>query len=273
MNWRLVRTVAKKDLLEVIRNKAVLIPSVVVPVIFILVLPLLMIYLIGYGPMPETKLVETLAQIRHQVPGGLMKELAGLNDRQLMVTVMVGYLTAPMFLVLPMMLASIIGADSFAGEKERKTLEALLYTPATDLELFVGKTLAAVVPAIALSLGSFLLYIGVVNAASWTLMGRIWFPTPQWWPLMFWVTPAVATLGIATTVLVSSRVSTFMEANQIGGVLVILILGLIAGQATGVLFLSTWVAMGVGLVFWILAIGLVSLAVRSFSRSDLIARM
>jgi len=273
MNWRLIRTVAKKDLLEVVRNKAVLIPSVVVPVIFILVLPLLMIYLIGYGPMPEARLAETLTQIRHQVPASLLKNLATLNDRQLLVTVIVGYLTAPMFLVLPMMLASIIGADSFAGEKERKTLEALLYTPATDLELFVGKTMTAVVPALVLSLGSFLLYIGVVNGASWPLMGRIWFPTPQWWPLMFWVTPAVATLGMAMTVLVSSRVSTFMEANQISGVLVVFILALIAGQATGVLFLSTWVAMGVGLVFWVFAIGLVRLAVRSFSRSDLMARM
>lgn len=273
MNWRIARTVAKRDLLEVARNKAVLIPSVVVPVIFILVLPLLMIGLTAYGPLPDAKIAENLAQIRPQLPPTLLTELAGLSDRQFMVVVMVGYLTAPMFLVLPLMLASIIGADSFAGEKERKTLEALLYTPATDLELFVGKTMAAVVPALVLSVGSFFLYILVVNAASWPLMGRIWFPTPQWWPLMFWVTPAVATLGMAVTVLVSSRVSTFMEANQISGSLVVLILALIAGQATGVLFLSVWVALAIGLVFWILALGLVRLAVRSFSRSELIARM
>lgn len=273
MNWRIVRTVARKDLLEVVRNKAVLVPSAILPVILIVLLPILLIWLIGYGPMPEARIAEQLAQLRHQMPSVLVSELAHLGPRQFMVVVLVGYLTAPMFLVLPMMLASIIGADSFAGEKERKTLEALLYTPATDLELFVGKTVAAVVPSLVLSLGSFLIYVLVVNAASWRLMGGVWFPTPQWWPLVFWVTPAVATLGMAVTVLVSSRVSTFMEANQLSGVLVLLILALIGGQATGVLFLSTWVALVVGLVFWLLAIALVRLAVRSFSRSDLIARM
>lgn len=273
MNWRIVRTVARRDLLEVSRNKAVLIPSVVVPVIFVVFMPMLLIFVMGYAPMPEAKLAESLSMIERFLPRSLAAQLAGLTPRQLLVWVMVGYLMAPMFLVLPMMLASIVGADSFAGEKERKTLEALLYTPATDQELFVGKTLASVLPALALSWLSFLLYVGVINAASWPLMGRSWFPTPQWWPLIFWVTPAVATLGMAVAVLVSARVSTFMEANQIGGVLVILVVALIAGQATGVLFLGVGMALIVGAVCWLLAIGFIQLAVRQFSRSELITRL
>ena len=63
-----------------------------------------------------------------------------------MVVLMLGFLFAPMFLILPLMVASIIGADSIVGEKERKTLEALLYTPATDRELYLAKLLSAVVP-------------------------------------------------------------------------------------------------------------------------------
>ncbi len=273
MNWRIVRTVARKDLLEVSRNRAVLVPSVIVPLIFIVALPAFLIFMMGYAPLPEAKLADSLATIQRFLPKSLAAELAGLSPRQLMVWVMVGYMMAPMFLVLPMMLASIIGADSFAGEKERKTLEALLYTPATDRELLVGKTIAAVVPALTLSWLSFILYIGVVNGVSWPLMQRIWFPTPQWWPLIFWVTPAVATLGMAVSVLVSSKVSTFMEANQLGGILVILVVALIAGQASGVLYLGVSMALIVGALFWLLALGVIQLAVRKFSRSELIARM
>lgn len=273
MNWRIVRTVARKDLLEVSRNRAVLVPSIIVPLIFIVLMPALLIFGMGYAPLPEAKLAETLGTIQRFLPRAMAAELSGLSARQLMVYVMVGYMMAPMFLVLPMMLASIIGADSFAGEKERKTLEALLYTPATDLELFAGKTLSAVVPALTLSWLSFILYIAVVNGVSWPLMQRVWFPTPQWWPLIFWVTPAVATLGMAVTVLVSSKVSTFMEANQMGGLLVILVVVLIAGQASGVLFLGVAMALGVGTVCWLLALGFIQLAVRKFSRSELMARM
>ena len=36
--------------------------------------------------------------------------------------IFLGYLFAPMFLIMPLMLSSIIAAESFAGERERKTL-------------------------------------------------------------------------------------------------------------------------------------------------------
>ena len=64
-----------------------------------------------------------------------------------MVVLMLGYFLAPLFLIIPLMVAAIVGAESFVGEKERHTLEGLLYTPATDLELYAGKVLAGAVPA------------------------------------------------------------------------------------------------------------------------------
>ena len=42
---------------------------------------------------------------------------------------MLVYLFAPMYLIVPMMVSAVIAADSFVGERERKTLEALLHTP------------------------------------------------------------------------------------------------------------------------------------------------
>ena len=57
------------------------------------------------------------------------------------------FLFSAFFLIIPTMMATILAANSFAGEKERHTLEGMLYTPATDTELVVGKILGAVVPA------------------------------------------------------------------------------------------------------------------------------
>ncbi|MBO9539229.1 ABC transporter permease subunit [bacterium] len=272
MNWQRIRAIAKKDLLEVSRNRAAIVPSLVVPLVFVVVLPLIIIFATGHSGMQTAKTAETVAMLRQNLPATVTSGLAGMSDHQAMVLLMLGYMMAPMFLVLPMMLATIVGADSFAGEKERKTLEALLYTPATDAELFIGKTLAAVVPAVLLAWGSFAVYALVVNLAGYDLMGRIWFPTAQWWPMMLWVTPAIAVMGMAVTVLVSAKVSTFMEANQAAGMLVFLVLALVAGQATGVLYLGTWVAIALGTVFWLVNVGLVTLAVRKFSRSALLSR-
>jgi ABC-2 type transport system permease protein len=203
----------------------------------------------------------------------LSSQLAGLNGNQMWVVLMTGYVLSPMFLILPLMFSTIIGAESFVGEKERKTLEALLYTPATDGELFTGKLLAAVIPAIGIAWLSFLIYTVIVNVASWPIMGRVWFPLPAWWPLMLWLTPAIATLGMAVTVLISSRVKTFMEAYQISASLVILVLVLLAGQITGVLYLSTGVTLLVGLAVWSLDAVCIWFSIRNFSRTSLLTQI
>lgn len=49
------------------------------------------------------------------------------------------------FMVLPLILAGGTAADSFAGERERHTLETLLATRLSDRDIFVGKVLATVI--------------------------------------------------------------------------------------------------------------------------------
>ena len=105
-------------------------------------------------------------------------------------------------------------------------MEGLLYTPASDIELFLGKTLGSVNPGCpACSWISFMVYTIIINTLGYPLMGEVWFPLNSWWPLIFWITPAIAVLGISVTVLVSSKVNTFMEAYQSGAGLVVLVLG------------------------------------------------
>jgi ABC-2 type transport system permease protein len=213
MNWRAVGALARKDLKEVRQNKVAWIPAAIVPMVIVLLLPLA--FILGptlFSPSAATPAstgaVDTLTNL---VPTSMARELPGLNEAQRWVVFTTGFISAPMILLLPLMFSSIAGADSFVGERERKTLEALLYTPATDGELFLGKVIASVVPALLLTWLSFVIYTVVVNVAGWHIMQRVWFPTAAWWPLMLWVAPAIATLGMAAAVLISSRVSTWVS--------------------------------------------------------------
>jgi hypothetical protein len=104
-------------------------------------------------------------------------------------------------------------------------------------------------------------------------MGRIWFPTGSWLTLMVFVVPAVALLGVSATVIISTRVSTFMEAYQASSILVILIIVLMVAQSMGLLFLSPFVAVLVGLAFFALDACLIWIGIRIFSRSELITRI
>ena len=274
MNWRSIRAIARKDLMEVRQNKAAWIPAIVVPLIFAVIMPAAM------GVLPQVVPVEDIQRemgeidlLLEKMPPALSAIFEGKSLEQMFVIYMLGFTLAPLFLIMPLMFSSVVGADSFVGERERKTMEALLYTPTSDLDLFLGKVLAAVLPAIGLSWLTYLVYIVVVNAASFPLFGRIWFPLPTWWPLMFWLTPALALLGISATVLVSSRVKTFMEAYQLSGSLVILVLALVIGQVSGVLFLGIETALLIGLMVWIIDAFLIYLSVKNFNRSALIAKL
>jgi len=87
------------------------------------------------------------------------------------------------------------------------------------------------------------------------------------------VTPAFATLGMAVTVLISTRVITFMEAYQMSASLVVLVLALVVGQITGVLYLSVGVGLAAGLVLWAVDALLIWMGVRIFSRERLLSHL
>jgi ABC-2 type transport system permease protein len=127
-------------------------------------------------------------------------------------------------------------------------------------------------PAVALAWLSFLVY-GGVNVAGWSVMGRIWLPPVAWWPLMLWVTPAIATLGMAVTVLISAKVHTFMEAYQMSTSLAVLVLMMVIGQITGILYLSVGMAFAVGLALWVVDTVLIWLGIRNFRRETLLASL
>ncbi|HOW90994.1 MAG TPA: ABC transporter permease subunit, partial [Anaerolineaceae bacterium] len=211
------------------------------------------------------------AMFMERMPQFLSDLIEGLDSAQSGIVLLLGYLFAPFFLIMPLMFSTVIASESFAGERERKTVEALLYTPATDTELFLGKVLAALVPALLITWGGFLAYSVVVNVAAYSVMGRIWFPLPSWYPLILWVSPAISLLGIAVTVLISGKVQTFMGAYQSSGSLVLLVLALLAGQATGVLYLSVPVVLLIGLVLFLVDAVLMYYAIRTFNRDRLLA--
>lgn len=274
MNWRSIWAIARKDLKEVRQNKAAWVPAIIVPLIFAVILPIVM------GVLPQVIPVEDIQRemgdidlLLKNMPPALKAIFDGKSLEQMFVIYMLGFTLAPLFLIMPLLFSSVVGADSFVGERERKTMEALLYTPTSDLDLFLGKVLAAVLPAIGLSWLTYLVYMIVVNAASFPLFGRIWFPLPTWWPLMFWLTPALALLGISATVIISSRVKTFMEAYQLSGSLVVLVLALVVGQISGVLFLGIGTALLIGLVIWIIDAFLIYFSVKNFKRSALITSL
>jgi ABC-2 type transport system permease protein len=273
VNRRAILAIMRKDLKVVIQNQGVLLPMILLPALFLVVFPVGLCVVVQFAVGSPDMPLSDISSLILNMPSGLQAELSGYNDAQRLVVLALVYFLAPMFLILPLMVASVISADSFAGEKERKTLEALLYTPTSDRELYVGKVLTAWVPAVIVAVGGALLYAIVVNGAAWPVMGRIFFPNLAWIALTLWVSPAVAGLGLGATVLVSARAKSFQDASGIAGAVVVPVIALMGAQATGLMYFSLTMVLLLGLFFWIVVAVLLWFGGKTFRRSELIAQV
>jgi len=273
-NWRAIRAMIRKDLQQVRQNRMIWLPMILVPALLNVILPLVMVLLPSLATSSSQSVNSSdLEELLKILPAEVQRLLAGFTARELWVYVSANYMFAPMFLIVPMMVSSILAADSVVGERERKTLEGLLYTPMTDSEIFVAKVLYSFMPACLVSVASFLAYALVVNLAGYRVMGRLFFPTAGWWPLVFWLGPAVSAIGLWASVLISSKAKTFMQAQQTSGLLVLPIVFLMIGQIAGLFFLSAWLTIIVGLFAWVIGLWLVWVGARTFARGELAARI
>lgn len=121
------------------------------------------------------------------------------------------------FFFLPSMLASTSAADSFAGERERKTLETLLATRLFSRDIFLGKLLATILHTASLMLVIEGLMLIVLNAGSSPGMPPFLFPPLTLFalgPLAWGVTWLVTNLGL----FVSMKVLSTRTAQQIGSI-------------------------------------------------------
>lgn len=273
MNWRAIRAVMRKDLKVVTRSKMVMLPMILLPVILQVIVPAglgLMAIFAGDAVAGD---VQDLQQMLALMPAPQVEQFSELGPGALFFQLMVVYAFAPMFLIVPVMVASVIAADSFVGERERKTLEALLYTPLTNREMLVAKMLSAWLAALVVELASFVLYALVVNGVGWPLMGRIFFPNLTWIIMVLWLAPAVAGLGLGLTVLISSRVNTFQEAYQLGSIVVLPIVFLLIGQFTGLVYFGAGLVAGLGAVVWLVDAVILWFGVQTFNRDALLSRL
>ena len=270
MNARAIGAIIRKDLKVVSRNKGVMLPIIIAPLIMFVILPWivpLMPFLgeiIGFTPNDAQGLISNM-------PAGVQLEFAGYDPYQGFAVYFLVYMMAPFFLIVPLMVSSVIAADSFAGEKERKTMEALLYTPTTDRELFVAKMLSGWLAAISVAFVGFVLYAIIANAAAWSYMHHIFFPNTIWLVMIAWVVPAIPGVGLGVMVLVSARAQGFQDAYQMGSLVILPVIFLLVGQVSGAMTFSVTVAFLIGLVVWLLDGLLIWLGSRSFRRGRLLA--
>jgi ABC-2 type transport system permease protein len=264
--------VFKKDWREIRRNWQVILPIVVVPLMISVFLPVILTVVPSLAATQGGSLngFETLIA---NLPRHVQEQLAGMIEQQVMIYIMAIYFFAPFFLIIPLMASSVISSDSFAGEKERKTIEALLATPITDGELFLGKMLVSFIPSMIVTIISFAVYTTVFDVMAYGIFNGMLLPNIDWILLIFGLAPTVALASIGLTVMVSAKVKGFREAQQISVVLLIPVLALIFGQATGAIIFGPMVILALVGLFVLIDFAVFRLGVKLFRREEILSKL
>ncbi len=177
------------------------------------------------------------------------------------------------FLLIPAMVPMSIATQSVIGEKTTRALEPQLATPIRVGELLAGKTLAAAVPAVSATWFVFVLY-GLVNGSiADPRLTRLVF-SDVWLVAMLSLVPLICLFSVLLGIVVSSRVGDPRTAQQIGGFVVIPIIGVavsqfFAGQAT---FSMTQVLIGDLVVAILIGLALI-VGAWAFEREQILTRL
>ena len=177
------------------------------------------------------------------------------------------------FLLIPAMVPMSIATQSVIGEKSLRSLEPQLATPIRVGELLAGKTIAAALPAVSATWLVFVLY-GLVNGAiAEPVITRLVF-SPVWLVAMVTLVPLICLFSVLLGIVVSSRVGDPRTAQQIGGFVVIPIIGVavaqfFGGQAT---FSMSQVMVGNLIVGGLIGLALV-VGAWAFEREQILTRL
>jgi ABC-type Na+ efflux pump permease subunit len=179
---------------------------------------------------------------------------------------------ATMYIVLiSAILPSIIASYSFVGEKVEKSLEPLLATPTTDGELLLGKSLAAFVPCIAVTYLAAAISASIIDVWSYVRVGFFLIPNLFWILAILVITPLACIMSVEANVIISSKVNDIRAAQQLGGLVVLPIIGLVILVVTGAQ-LSLLLAILTSVALVVADITMFYLSKATFQREEILTK-
>lgn len=143
----------------------------------------------------------------------------------------------------PSTFSLVIALETFVGEKERRSLEPLLATPLTDLQLYIGKLLAATVPPVIAS------YIGILFYTLLLGFSQGWWPPVPLFLVALLISTAQSLVMVSAATVVSAQSTSVRAANLVASFIIIPMTFLLQAEA-GLLLFGNYTGL------WLIALAL-----------------
>jgi ABC-2 type transport system permease protein len=259
---RHIRTIILKEWEDALHNKMVFYVIVLVPLLMV-ILPIVLLcrWAIcrsarGYGGTGT---------------GVEQPHVQGMAPAEAMQSVMTSNMLV-LFLIMPVMVPVTIASYSIVGEKVQRSLEPLLATPITTMELILGKGVAAALPGIIttwIAYGIFLVFARFL-AASPRVFGV--FVNPMWLVALLVLAPLLTIMAVNFGLIISSRVSDPRSAEQLGALIILPLMLLFIGGLSGFIALNSTTFWLTSLLVAVADVALAYFAVVLFQRETILTR-
>jgi uncharacterized membrane protein SpoIIM required for sporulation len=166
----------------------------------------------------------------------------------------------------PVAVALVLALESFVGEKERRSLEPLLSSPLTSLQLYLGKMFASLIPPLAASyLGMFFFLFALYRQGGW-------LPDAALFVQVFALATVNCLVMVSAAVVVSTQTTSMRGANLMSFLIILPMAVLLQAQSAAIVWgraeVMWWTVFGLVLI----AVLLVRTGIAHFNREELFGR-
>ncbi|MBT3390818.1 MAG: ABC transporter permease subunit [Chloroflexi bacterium] len=166
----------------------------------------------------------------------------------------------------PISVSLVIALESFVGEKERRSIEPLLSSPLTDLQLYLGKLLAVMLPPLLAS------YLGIAVYLNGVYQQVGWSPDPVLLVQVVALTTVQSLLMVSGAVVISSQATSARAANLLASFIIVPVAMLLIGESM-IMFWARYHILWWAIFGQILISGLlIRMGIAYFNREELLGR-
>ena len=217
----LVRAVCVREWREALGNK-LLVGMTLLPPIVILAAGIVAVAAAAVNP-PSERDVQALY--------AAAPAIQGLDPKEAIQGFIATYFLI-LFMLIPTVVPLTMAIYSVIGEKSARTLEPLLAAPVGVGELLFAKSLASTVPSVIVTWIAYAIYLVSVRSLGSTAAVNA-VTAPRWILAIVVMVPLLTLLSVNLGILISTRVNDVRVAQQIGGLVVVPVVGLGIAQVTG----------------------------------------
>ena len=260
MRLHIVWTVLRREWIETVRNR-LLMSTILVPPLILTIAPIVLAGAVGEKALPPELAAQVVSQ-RPEWAAFTAGELAGAFAVQQFLV---------FFLLMPAYIPLSIATFSIIGEKQARSLEPVLAAPIRTVELLSGKAVAALVPGVLAGWVTYLIFVILASLVYGpALFGVV--TDPSWLAGVFLLGPAVGLASVVAGVLVSARVNDPRVAQQVGGVIIVPIVGIVLIQATGTFLVGAAGYALLAVIVLVVSLAGLRIGVRLFDREAILTR-